>query len=418
MVEYKNTRSFALAMDEQDPLRTFRDRFFIPKTSSGEDAMYFNGNSLGLQPKSTSVHIQKELDDWRDLAGEGHFKGNTPWLDYIDILNKQSAQLVGAETNEIVLMNTLSVNLHLLMVSFYRPTKERYKILLEYSAFPSDQYAVASQAKYHGFDPEDAILELKPSNGEIVTIEDLKEVMKEEGEKIALVLIGGVNYYTGQVYDMESITRIGHENGCIVGFDLAHAVGNIKLDLHQWDVDFASWCTYKYLNSGPGAIASCFVHSRYANRPDLNRFAGWWGHNKEKRFLMEKEFDPIKGARGWQLSNPPILALAGVKASLEIFDEVGMDMLVEKSKLLTGYLDYLIKKLPNNMIKIITPEERGCQLSLVITQNAKLIHQKLSQRGVFSDWREPDVIRIAPVPLYNSFVDCYRFYEILKELLD
>jgi kynureninase len=405
-------------MDENDPLRNCREKFFIPKTTTGQEGIYLCGNSLGLQPKSVKKFVEQELKDWAELGVEGHFHAQNPWLPYHEFLTESTARLVGAKSNEVVVMNTLTVNLHLMMVSFYQPTPDRHKILIEYSTFPSDRYAVKSQIKFHDYKPESSLIELQPKAGnEIVEWDDFEKVMKTEGNSIALILIGGVNYYSGQLYDIKRITELGHKYGCIVAFDLAHAAGNVPLRLHEWNVDFAVWCTYKYLNSGPGSIAGCFVHEKYANRTDLPRFAGWWGHDKETRFLMGPDFIPIEGAEGWQLSNPPIISLAAIRASLQIFDEVGMERLREKSQLLTAYLEYLIDQINNKEISIITPrnpEERGCQLSIQVKDKGRQLFDSLTNRGVICDWREPDVIRVAPVPLYNSFMDVYHFSEILK----
>jgi kynureninase len=417
MIPYEKSSAFARRMDECDPLKAYRDRFYIPKQDNGEEVIYFCGNSLGLQPKSLQEKIGQELKDWQEKAVEGHYSAKNPWLSYHESVSAGMANVVGAKEKEVVVMNTLTVNLHLMMVSFYRPTKERHKILVEYSPFPSDLYALQSQIRFHGFDPASSIIQLKPREGSsIIATEDIEEVLDREGNSIALVMIGGVNYYTGQAFDLERITRTAQEKGCIVGFDLAHAAGNIKLDLHDWNVDFAGWCTYKYLNSGPGAVAACFIHERHGSNRDLPRFAGWWGHNKERRFLMEIEFDAISGAEGWQISNPPILSMTGVKASLEIFSETGMEKLIEKSKLLTGYLEYLVDGLADDTISIITPRDpaqRGCQLSIRVRGSDRDLHRRITRRGIVADWREPDVIRLAPVPLYNSFQDVYRFTQIL-----
>lgn len=419
--EFSPGKEFARQMDENDPLRKYREEFFIPQTESGEDYIYFCGNSLGLQPKRVRAYIEQELKDWGELGVEGHFHARNPWLPYHEFLSESLARLVGAKTHEVIAMNTLTVNLHLMMVSFYRPTPDRHKILIEYSAFPSDQYAVKSQIKFHGYDPHEALVELKPKTGtEIVTWDDFENVMEREGQSIALILIGGVNYYSGQLYDMARITELGHNYDCTVAFDLAHAVGNVPLYLHDWDVDFAAWCSYKYLNSGPGSIGGCFIHENYANRADLPRFAGWWGHDKKNRFQMKSDFIAIKGAEGWQVSNPPILSLAAIRASLEIFDKVEMEKLRDKSMRLTGYLEYLIDQIGSDEISIITPnspDERGCQLSIQSKKQGRELYEKLTKEGVVCDWREPDVIRVAPVPLYNSYMEVYLFSEILKNNL-
>lgn len=416
---FQNDRPFAEELDSKDPLRPFRDRFYIPKQKNGEACIYFCGNSLGLQPKTTRAYIEQELKDWELLGVEGHFQAKHPWLSYHEYLTEKTARLVGANPNEVVNMNSLTVNLHMMMVTFYRPTSSRHKILIEHSAFPSDQYAVSSQIRHHKYDPASSLIEMRPRDGEdTIHTEDIEKMIDEEGESIALVLFGGVNYYTGQAFDMARIVKSAHAKGCTVGFDLAHAAGNLLLKLHEWNVDFAVWCTYKYLNAGPGAIAGCFVHERHVTNPDLQRFAGWWGHDKKTRFLMGPEFHPIMTAEGWQLSNPAILQLAALNASLDIFDEAGIIHLRNKSELLTGYLEYLIHDVGSDDISILTPSDtaqRGCQLSIRLRQNGKIIFEKLIQRGVICDWREPDVIRLAPVPLYNSFLEVYIFAQILKQ---
>jgi kynureninase len=417
MTAYRNDLKFAWKMDEADPLAPYRDKFHIPKGPDGQECLYFCGNSLGLQPKSVRAAVMQELEDWKELGVEGHFNAQNPWLPYHEFLTEQLAGIVGAKPLEVVAGNSLTVNLHLMMVSFYRPTPQRHKILIEKDAFPSDRYAAVSQIKFHGFDPASSLTELAPRKGEVtLRTEDILALIEKEGEEIALIMLGGVNYYTGQFFDLEKIARAGHARGCLVGFDLAHAVGNVVLKLHDWDVDFACWCSYKYLNSGPGAIAGLFVHERYAVNTGLPRFCGWWGNDKDVRFKMGPEFKAIPGAEGWQLSNPPILSLAAVKASLDIFHEVGMEALREKSLKLTGYLEFLLDGLKSDAFKVITPRnpaERGCQLSIAVGKNGKEVHKKLEQAGVVCDWREPDCIRVAPVPLYNSFQDVFRFTGIL-----
>ncbi len=408
-------------MDEADSLRAFRAKFHIPKQSNGEDVVYLTGNSLGLQPKTTRSYIEQELKDWETLGVEGHFKAKNPWMPYHEFLTNSMANVVGAKPVETVVMNSLTVNLHLLMVSFYRPTQTRYKIVIEAGAFPSDQYAVQSQIKFHGFDIADSLIELTPREGEnYLRIEDVEKTIVEKADSIALVLLGGVNYYTGQKFDMRRVTEIGHRIGAIVGFDLAHAAGNVELNLHDWNADFAAWCSYKYLNAGPGGIAGVFVHERHSEAFDLPRFAGWWGHEKTTRFLMGDKFLPMRGAEGWQLSNPPIFQLAALKASLDIFQEAGMKALVEKSKKLTGYLEFLLGEIRDERISVITPAaetERGCQLSIRVRNADKNLFKRITTGGVIADWREPDVIRVAPVPLYNSFADVYKLAEILKVCL-
>ena len=420
-MEYLNTKEFAQKMDSADPLKTYRDKFYFPKHTTGEEAIYLCGNSLGLQPKSAKSHIEAVLDDWRNLGVKGHFEGANPFTTYHEALGEQMAKIVGGRKEEVVAMNSLTVNLHLMMVSFYRPEEGRYKILIEKNAFPSDQYAVKSQLEFHGYDPKEGLIELEPREGEdILRTEDILDLIKKEGQEIALIMIGGLNYYTGQAYDMERITQVGHDMGCMVGFDLAHGAGNLNLSLHDWDVDFAVWCTYKYMNSGPGGIAGCFVNERHLKRKDLARFAGWWGHDKATRFMMDDTFVPIQGAEGWQMSNETVLSMAALKASLEIFEEVGMKAIVRKSRLLTRYLEFLIEELKSDRIQIITPkqtEARGAQLSIRVIQSDKSLFRAISDKGVIADWREPDVIRIAPTPLYNNFSDVFKFVQILKKTL-
>ena len=417
----KNTLAYAKNLDQSDPLKKYRDQFHLPKDKIGNDFIYLCGNSLGLQPKKAKAYVNEELEDWASLGVEGHLKARHPWLPYHEFLTKSMSNLVGAKEIEVVVMNTLTTNLHLLMVSFYRPTTERHKIVIEYSPFPSDRYAVESQAKFHGYDPQESVIELKPDENGYVHPDRIKQLIEDQGDEIALILIGGVNYYTGQAYPIKEITALGHSKGCTVGFDLAHAAGNLNLNLHDDGPDFAAWCSYKYLNSGPGSLSGIFVHERHAYNNALPRFSGWWGHNKEKRFKMGPVFDPLPGAEGWQLSNPPILPLATMRASLEIFDEIGMAKLNDKSRQLTSFLFELLEDLNHSKINIITPrnpEERGCQISLKINDSDKSLFDIITQKGVIADWREPDVIRIATVPLYNSFEDVFKFYTILKEALE
>lgn len=413
--------SYAKEQDQNDTLAGFRDQFHIPKDQNGKDLIYMTGNSLGLQPKSTANYINQELKDWAQLGVDGHTHAKHPWINYHEFLTDSMAKIVGAKPIEVVVMNTLTANLHFMMVSFYKPTPKRYKILIEADAFPSDKYAMESQLRHHGFDAKDGLVLWKAPRGEELTnYDDLEAILKAQGESIALIMIGGVNYYTGQVFDLKRITQLGHSYGCMVGFDCAHGAGNVALNLHDSGADFAVWCTYKYLNSGPGSLGGCFVHERHAYNKHLNRFTGWWSHNKETRFKMRDEFDQLPGAEGWQLSNPPILSMAAIKASLDIFDDVGMEKLLKKSRKLTGYFEFLIQTLTNNSIKIITPsnpDERGCQLSIQVKNANKELHHKLTAAGVVSDWREPDVIRCAPVPLYNSFQDVYHLVERLKAIL-
>ena len=420
-MNYQNTLEFARSMDEEDPLKDFRDRFFIPR-HEGQDCIYFTGNSLGLQAKSTSQYVQQELDDWAKMGVEGHFHAKNPWMPYHEIFPKQLSKIIGCKENEVVVMNSLTVNLHLLMVSFYKPTKQRYKIICEAKAFPSDQYAFETQVKYHGFDPKDAIVEVEPREGEYaIRNEDIISTINKHGGSTSLVLFGGVNYYTGQYFDLRAITDAAHSNGAYAGFDLAHAVGNVELKLHEWKIDFACWCSYKYLNSGPGGVAGIYINVKHAANTTLPRFAGWWGYTKNARFRMDKGFEAIPTAEGWQLSNAPILSMAAHKASLDIFDEAGMERLHTKRMRLADYLlfiiDYCNERSGEKIIEVITPRnenEKGCQVSMLMLKKGKAIFEALTKRGVIADWREPNVIRIAPVPLYNSFENIYRFGQIIK----
>jgi kynureninase len=417
-------RDFAAALDRGDPLARFRDEFHIPRRANGEEEIYFAGNSLGLLPRRTFTHVEEELAKWRRLAVKAHFEGENPWMPYHELLAPPMARLVGAAPSEVVTMNSLTVNLHLMMASFYRPTRERHRILFEEHAFPSDDYAFESQAIFHGFDPAKSLLRLRPRKGrETIDTAEVGEVLEREGKSIALVLLPGVQYYTGQAFEIEAITRLAHEKGCVVGWDLAHAAGNLVLSLHDWNVDFAVWCTYKYLNSGPGSVGGCFVHERYGMQRDLPRLSGWWGHDKAWRFRMEPGFRPIPGAEGWQLSNPPILSLAAIRASLDVFMEAGgMEPLREKSLRLTGYLEWLLAREIGDSVEILTPRDprqRGCQLSLRVKSSVpgRTVLEKLERAGVTCDWREPDVIRVAPVPLYNQYEEVYRFVEFLRKAL-
>ena len=418
--KFEASSAYADELDTHDPLKGSREKFFVPKTPDGSDAIYFTGNSLGLQPKTTRDYVLQELCDWEVFAVEGHLHAKNPWLPYHEFLTENMASVIGALPVETVVMNSLTVNLHLMMVSFYRPNERRRKIIIEKGAFPSDQYAVKSQIGFHGFS-NDSLVELTPREGEsTLRTEDIISTIESEGNELALVLLGGVNYYTGQAFDMQAITAAGHRVGAVVGFDLAHAAGNLEMHLHDWDVDFAVWCSYKYLNAGPGGVAGAFIHERHARSFDLPRFAGWWGHDKATRFLMGPEFHPLEGAEGWQISNPPILQMAALRASLEIFVKYGMSALRAKSEKLTGYLEFLLTQIDNDRILVITPpdpRERGCQLSIRVKDSDKSLFEAITSRGVFADWREPDVIRVAPVPLYNSFTDVYQFVEILKECL-
>ena len=418
-LEFRADEDFAIAMDESDPLKEFRERFFFPKHSAG-DCIYLCGHSLGLQPKTASAYIQQELKDWAELGVEGHFRARNPWMPYHRLLTEQTAELVGAKPIEVVAMNSLTVNLHLMMVSFYRPTRSRHKIVIERGAFPSDQYAVQSQIRFHGFDPATSLIELTPLPGESCLREEEIESLIEREADIALIMLGGVNYATGQAFDMARITRAGHKQGCIVGFDLAHAAGNVPLKLHQWGPDFAVWCSYKYLNGGPGCVAGCFVHERHARAWELPRFGGWWGHDEESRFEMGPNFQPMPGADGWQLSNPPIVSLAVLRASMDLFGEAGMSRLRAKSETLTGYLEFLLNQKSCATFSIITPREkaqRGAQLSIRMAHNGKLFCESLAGEGVIGDWREPDTFRVAPVPLYNSYGDVFRFAERFLEAI-
>lgn len=416
---YENSLTFARSCDQQDTLQPFRHRFFIPQVN-GKDAIYLCGNSLGLQPKSVRAALEQELLDWQNLGVEGHFHGKNPWVRYHELFPEKEARVVGAQPGEVVVMNNLTTNLHFMLVSFYQPTPQRYRIITEAGAFPSDQYALETQVKFHGFDPAEAIIEIKPRPGECnLRPADILATIAQHADSLALVMMGGLNYYTGQVFDLEKITHAGHAAGALVGFDLAHAAGNILLELHHWQVDFAVWCTYKYLNSGPGGVAVAFVHEKHAQNLDLPRFAGWWGHDQEERFQMKKGFKPMVGAVGWQVSNGAILSMAAHQAALNIFDEAGMPALRLKSERLTGYLEFLIWELhlPETSLQIITPAEpvaRGCQLSLLVHQNGRALFEKLTAAGVMLDWREPNVIRVAPAPLYNSFEDVFCFADILR----
>ncbi len=418
---YQNTLAYAKELDAKDPLKKYREQFHIPKDANGNNWLYFTGNSLGLQPKATQKYINQELKDWANFGVEGHLEAKNPWMAYHEFLTKNMAEIVGAKPIEVVIMNTLTTNLHLLMVSFYQPTKKKYKIVIESDAFPSDRYAVQSQLKFHGFDVNEGLIEWKPQKGKnLLNSKDLENILETQGDEIALLLIGGVNYYTGQYLDLKRIAEIGHAKNCMVGIDLAHGVGNIKPELHNSGVDFAAWCTYKYLNSGPGSLGGLFVHEKHAHNKNLKRFAGWWSHNKKTRFNMRQKFDVMAGAEGYQLSNPPILSMAAIKASLDMFAEVGMDSLREKSEKLTGYFEYLLNTISNDTIKIITPnnpKERGCQLSIQVKNADKNLHKKLTEAHIITDWREPNVIRCAPVPLYNSYEDVYLMVQKLKKLL-
>ncbi len=414
-ITFDTSASFAAEMDARDPLAIFRQQFHIPPGPDGSPSVYLCGHSLGLQPKGARAYIEQELEDWATLGVEAHFHGRHPWMPYHRLLTDNMAGIVGAKPLEVVVMNSLTVNLHLMMVSFYRPTPQRHKIVVETAAFPSDQYAFSSQIRFHGFDPATSLIELTPRPGEAsIRPEDIDALLASEGSAIALVLLGGVNYATGQLFDMEAITRAGHAQGCVVGFDLAHAAGNVPLRLHDWGVDFAVWCNYKYLNGGPGCVGGCFIHERHAQAFDLPRFAGWWGHDQESRFLMGPHFHPMPGADGWQLSNPSIMSMAPLRASLEIFAAAGMQPLREKSESLTGYLEFLLDRCASLDFTVLTPREpdrRGAQLSIRIHHGGRSICDRLIGHGAVCDWREPDILRIAPVPLYNTYRDVHRFVE-------
>lgn len=420
---FQPDEDFARQLDVVDPLRAYCDRFHIPRQKDGSPVIYFAGNSLGLQPKSARTIIDEELTNWAEFGVDGHFGGKRPWYLYQELFRESGPRLVGARPGEVVLMNSLTVNLHLMMVSFYRPTPGRYKILIEDPCFPSDLYAAKTQLRAHGYNPDGALVVVKPRPGEHqIRLEDFEATLEREGRQIALVLLGGVNFVTGQVFDMARITTAAHRQGCTVGFDLAHAAGNVPLALHDWNVDFAAWCNYKYLNGGPGAVAGCFVHERHGKNLDLPRFAGWWGNDPTTRFKMQliEDFVPREGADGWQVSNPPILALAPVKASYDLFDEVGMDRLRDKSVRLIAYLEFLLDRLDSKCFEVITPREpsqRGCQLSLLFRDDARVLLNTLHTAGVVCDYREPNVIRLAPVPLYNSFHDVWMSARILHELI-
>lgn len=409
---YKTGKEFAIEMDNSDPLKNFRDKFYIP-----ENTIYLCGNSLGLQPKSTKDYILQELEDWKIYGVEGHLNAKRPWLPYHEFLTESTARLVGADNDEVVNMNSLTTNLHLMMISFYRPEGKRNKILIEKNAFPSDIYAVKSQIEFHGLKVEDCLIEFSADEGEdIIKTDKLIDYIYKHGNEIALIMMGGVNYYSGQAFEMGEITKAGHKMGCIVAFDLAHATGNLKLELSKWNVDFAVWCNYKYMNAGPGAIGGAYVNRRHLTDEKIPKLKGWWGHNKKIRFLMGPEFEAIPTVESWQLSNPPIFQLASLRASLDIFDEAGINNLRTKSEKLTGYCEFLIKNHKTENISIITPEDssqRGCQLSLRTFKDGKKIYDRLTKEGVICDWREPDVIRIAPVPLYNSYSDVFNFSQIL-----
>ncbi|MGI0107906.1 kynureninase [Salinimicrobium sp. WS361] len=415
---FQNTLDYAQQLDQQDPLKVYRNKFHFPKVG-GKDVIYFTGNSLGLQPKNAKEYVDEVMTDWAGLAVEGHFQAEKPWWDYHERFSEKLAPIVGAKPSEVTVMNTLTVNLHLLMVSFYRPTSKRFKIIMEEKAFPSDQYMIASQVRFHGLEPDEVIVEVKKRNGEHhFRSEDILQKISEVGEECALVLMGGVNYYNGQALDMETITKAGKEVGAFVGWDLAHAAGNIELNLHEWGADFAAWCSYKYMNAGPGNASGCFVHERHHGQKDIPRFEGWWGYNKGRRFLMEPEFQPEPNANAWQISNAPVLALAPYLASLELFEEVGMTVLIEKRKRIVAYLEFILQEIAREVhcnFEIITPKDRGTQLSVFLHGQGKELFHYLMRNGVVTDWREPNVIRLAPAPFYCSYEDMWKFGQVLKD---
>ena len=417
--DYSTDRAFAERMDAADVLRPFRDQFCIPQDDQGSDVIYFAGNSLGLLPKTVKPIVERELEDWARLAVDAHFDGREPWYGYHEQFRESAARIVGVQPNEVVLMNSLTVNLHLMMVSFYRPSSDRFKIITDWPSFPSDIYAVDSQIRHHGFDPEQAFIKVRPRDGEhLIEMDDFVSQIELHGPQAALVMISGVNYFTGQFYDLKRISDAAHRAGCLIGIDLAHAAGNVPLALHDWDVDFAVWCNYKYLNSGPGTVGGTFVHERHAKNVELNRFAGWWGNDPKNRFMMhlQPEFLPVPTADGWQLSNPPILAMAAIRGSYDLFDQTSIEALREKSQRLTGYLEFLIDQQGKDRFEVITPrdaERRGCQLSILAKRDPKALFASLHKAHAVGDFREPNVIRVAPVPMYNSFVDVWRFAQVL-----
>ncbi len=420
-MQFENSLEFAQNLDQQDAIKSLRNEFLIPQ-HKGKDCIYLTGNSLGLQSRNIRKYIDEELKTWATLGVDGHFHSEKrPWYDYHKFSKQALADLVGGIPSEVIAMNNLSSNLHFMMVSFYRPTSKRFKVIMEAGAFPSDMYAVESQIKFHNIDYEKALVEIAPREGEhTLRTEDIVECIKEHGDEVALVLFGGVQYYTGQLYDLEAIVSAGHSVGAFVGFDLAHAVGNVPLKLHDIGADFAAWCSYKYLNSGPGGVSGIFVHERHHNQPNIPRFAGWWGQDEQERFQMKKGFKPMPGADGWQLSNVNVISSAAHLAALEIFQRVGIKTLREKSIKLTGFMEFLLNdlRLEKESLEIITPEnpeERGCQLSLLLKKNGRQVFDELTNEGVIVDWREPNVIRASPVPLYNTFSDVYHFVQIIKK---
>jgi kynureninase len=418
-LSFQNTLEYAQNLDKEDTLFSFRERFLFPQHNNA-DVSYFCGNSLGLQPKSVSYLMQKELEDWAKHGVEGHFRAANPWFSYHQLFTDRLAKIVGARKEEVVAANTLTVNLHLLMISFYRPTRDRFKIIMEAGAFPSDQYAVETQVRMHGFNPDEAIIEIKPRKGSsIIEEDDIIAAIENAGSELALVMFGGVNYYSGQFFNLQQIALAAHKAGAYCGFDLAHAVGNIPLRLHDWNVDFACWCSYKYLNSGPGAVGGIYVHEHHADNPAILRLAGWWGNDEKTRFKMEKGFVPQKGAASWQMSNAPVFNMVAHNAALDLFEKAGMVALREKSLQLTAYASYLLDEVKHLPFRIITPKDpnrRGCQLSLQFKERGKEVFDALAEQGIIADWREPDVIRIAPVPMYNSYEDVYKLYQVMMNL--
>ena len=421
-MEFSADEDFARQFDAEDSLRSFREKFHLPLGKNGQPLIYFAGNSLGLMPKSARQIVEQELDDWAQLGVDAHLEAETPWYSYHENLREPMARLVGAKPVEVICMNSLTVNLHLMMATFYQPTKTRLKILMEDPAFPSDTYAIKTQLRHHGLDPKEALLLARPREGEAtVRTEDILALIEKNADSLAVVVLAGVNFFTGQFFDIAAVTAAAQKRGITVGIDLAHAVGNVPLSLHDWNVDFAVWCSYKYLNAGPGAVAGAFVHERHATNTKLPRLAGWFGNDPNTRFRMqlEPEFIPVPSADGWQISNPPIFSMAPLRASLAIFDQAGgMQPLREKSKKLTAYLEFLLARTGSDRFTIITPREpeaRGCQLSILANENPKELHKKLEAAGVKADFREPNVIRAAPAPLYNSFHDVWRFAKILTE---
>ncbi|HEU5052252.1 MAG TPA: kynureninase [Hanamia sp.] len=421
-MNFENTLQFAQKLDETDPLQNFREQFYIPILNEKE-CIYFTGNSLGLQPKRAQDYVLDEMENWANYGVEGHFHGRNPWANFHEVFSKKLAPILGANPEEIVVMNQLTVNLHLMMTTFFRPSQKGNKILCENRPFTSDIYAIDSQLKLHGIDPAEGLIELKPREGEFtLRTEEIVSTIKNNADEIALVLIGGINYYTGQLFDMKAIAEAAHEAGAYCGFDLAHAVGNVELHLHDWNVDFACWCSYKYLNSGPGAVAGAFIHNRYATDKSLPRLAGWWGTDKHERFQFKEQFNPIPTAEGWQLSNANILSMAAHKAALDIFEEASFEKIIEKGKKLSAYLIFILNQINNEsgreVVKIITPQnenEHGCQVSILLPEKGRDFFNSLNKNGVIADWREPNVIRVTPVPLYNTFEEVYSFGQIVKE---